>query len=42
MLADTRPALTIDVLGEPRPARILPAIPYDPAGARLRDGATTG
>ncbi len=30
-------ALTVAVLGEPRPARVLPAIPYDPAGRRLRD-----
>ena len=33
---DARPDLTIDILGEPRPARILPELPYDPAGARLR------
>ncbi|MDH5243527.1 MAG: aminomethyltransferase family protein, partial [Chloroflexota bacterium] len=30
-------ALTVDVVGAPRPARILPEIPYDPAGRRLRD-----
>jgi dimethylglycine dehydrogenase len=36
---DARPELTIDVVGEPRRARILPEIPYDPLGARLRDGA---
>jgi glycine cleavage system aminomethyltransferase T len=33
-----RPDLVVTVLGEPRPARILPEIPYDPAGHRLRDG----
>jgi len=40
-VVEARPALTIDVVGEPRGARILPEIPYDPLGARLRDGATT-
>ncbi len=30
-------ALTVDVVGAPRPARILPEIPFDPAGRRLRD-----
>ena len=29
--------LTMYVVGEPRPARILPEIPYDPQGLRLRD-----
>ena len=29
--------LAVAVLGEPRRARILPEIPYDPAGRRLRD-----
>ena len=29
--------LTVTVIGDPRPARILPAIPYDPNGLRLRD-----
>ncbi len=33
-----RPSLNVDVVGERRPARILPAIPYDPTGLRLRDG----
>jgi dimethylglycine dehydrogenase len=33
-----RPELDVDVVGEPRPARILPEIPYDPKGLRLRDG----
>ncbi len=30
------PALTVHVVGERRPARILPEVPYDPTGARLR------
>jgi len=30
--------LTVYVVGEPRSARILPGIPYDPLGLRLRDG----
>ena len=29
--------LTVYVIGEPRTARVLPEIPYDPKGARLRD-----
>jgi glycine cleavage system aminomethyltransferase T len=28
--------LVVDVVGEARPARILPTAPYDPEGARLR------
>jgi dimethylglycine dehydrogenase len=32
------PALRVDVVGEPRAARILPEVPYDPLGSRLRDG----
>jgi dimethylglycine dehydrogenase len=32
----TRQPLTVTVIGQPRPARILPAPPYDPAGKRLR------
>jgi dimethylglycine dehydrogenase len=36
-VAAARPELTVDVVGEPRPARILPEIPYDPKGLRLRD-----
>ena len=35
--AEARPALAVEVMGEPRRAWILPAPPYDPAGARLRD-----
>lgn len=35
-----RPELLVDVVGEPRSARILPEIPYDPTGTRLRDGST--
>ena len=33
--ADT-PELTVYVIGQPKPARILPELPYDPAGARMR------
>jgi dimethylglycine dehydrogenase len=36
-VAAAEPELTVDVIGEPRPARILPDIPYDPLGLRLRD-----
>ena len=32
----TRDPLTVTVIGQPHPARILPAPPYDPAGTRLR------
>jgi len=36
--AEARPdGLTVAILGDLRPARVLPAIPYDPAGRRLRD-----
>jgi dimethylglycine dehydrogenase len=28
--------LVVDVVGEPRPARILPMPPFDPTGSRLR------
>jgi dimethylglycine dehydrogenase len=35
-IADAAPELTVFVIGEPRAARILSAIPYDPAGERLR------
>jgi dimethylglycine dehydrogenase len=31
------PELTVFVVGDPRPARILPEPPYDPAGTRLRE-----
>jgi dimethylglycine dehydrogenase len=34
----SRPPLRVDVVGEARPARLLPGPPYDPLGARLRDG----
>jgi dimethylglycine dehydrogenase len=37
---EARPKLSVDIVGEPRSARILPAIPYDPMGLRLRDGGT--
>lgn len=37
-VADARPALSVEVMGEPRPAAILAAPPYDPAGRRLRHG----
>jgi dimethylglycine dehydrogenase len=32
----TREPLTVTIIGQPCPARILPAPPYDPAGTRLR------
>jgi dimethylglycine dehydrogenase len=35
-VAEGRPALGVDVAGERRSARILPQVPYDPSGARLR------
>src|SRR5690606_15783478 len=35
-VADDRPMLTVDVIGRPRPARIIPASPHDPSGARMR------
>jgi dimethylglycine dehydrogenase len=34
---DADPELTVYVIGEPRTARILPEIPYDPKGDRLRE-----
>jgi dimethylglycine dehydrogenase len=37
-VADARPELTVEVMGEPRPARILPEPPYDPSGERMRTG----
>jgi dimethylglycine dehydrogenase len=37
---DAEPELTVFVVGDPRPARILPEPPYDPRGARLRDAAS--
>ena len=36
-VAESSPELTVFVVGEPRTARILPDIPYDPKGAKLRD-----
>jgi dimethylglycine dehydrogenase len=38
-VATTAPELVVQVVGEPRAARILPEIPYDPAGLRLRDAS---
>jgi dimethylglycine dehydrogenase len=35
-VADAAPELTVYVIGEPRTARILPEVPYDPEGLRLR------
>ncbi|HEX6845068.1 MAG TPA: FAD-dependent oxidoreductase [Actinomycetota bacterium] len=35
-LIEASPELTAYVVGDPRPARILPTPPYDPSGARLR------
>jgi len=35
-LADAPVPFTVPVLGEPRPARLLPQAPYDPPGLRMR------
>jgi dimethylglycine dehydrogenase len=35
-LASQSPSLTVDVVGEPRAARLLREPPYDPRGLRLR------
>jgi dimethylglycine dehydrogenase len=35
-VAGAAPDLVVDVVGEPRAARILPSAPYDPQGLRLR------
>jgi dimethylglycine dehydrogenase len=37
-VAEAAQDVTAYVVGDPRPARILPEPPYDPTGARLRDG----
>lgn len=34
--------LSVDIVGDPRPARILSEVPYDPTGSRLRDGGAAG
>ncbi len=36
-VAEAQPELTVFVVGEPLSARILPEVPYDPNGTRLRD-----
>jgi len=36
-VAEASAALTVYVVGDPRSARVLPEIPYDPKGLRLRD-----
>jgi dimethylglycine dehydrogenase len=36
-VADSSPEVTVFVVGEARAARILPEIPYDPKGTKLRD-----
>ena len=36
-VAESQPELTVSVVGEPLSARILPEVPYDPKGARLRE-----
>jgi len=36
-VAASAPELTVFVVGEPRAARILPELPYDPSGSKLRD-----
>jgi dimethylglycine dehydrogenase len=38
-VVDANPTLRVDVVGEPRSARLLAEAPYDPAGSRLRDPA---
>jgi dimethylglycine dehydrogenase len=38
---DTRDEVTVYVVGDPRPARILDEPPYDPRGLRLRGDAGT-
>jgi dimethylglycine dehydrogenase len=35
-LVSTDPELLVSVIGERRPARVLPEVPYDPSGTRLR------
>jgi len=37
-VADTRPPVRVEILGDARPAEILAEPPYDPTGSRLRDG----
>ena len=39
---ESRPELTVFVVGEPRTARILPEPPYDPKGEKLRDLGQVG
>ncbi len=36
-LVEAAPELAVSVVGDPRPARILPEVPYDPKGTKLRD-----
>jgi dimethylglycine dehydrogenase len=36
-VAESAPELTVYVVGEPRTSRILPEVPYDPKGTKLRD-----
>jgi hypothetical protein len=36
-VAEAGDELTVFVVGEPRPARILPEPPYDPLGGRIRE-----
>jgi dimethylglycine dehydrogenase len=36
-VAERAPGLTVHIVGDERPARILPEPPYDPGGARLRE-----
>jgi glycine cleavage system aminomethyltransferase T len=38
-VVESNAEVTVFVVGDPRTARILPEIPYDPTGARLRDRA---
>ena len=39
-VVDAQREVTVQVVGEARSARILPEPPYDPKGAKLRDGAS--
>ncbi|MDH4160060.1 MAG: FAD-dependent oxidoreductase [Actinomycetota bacterium] len=36
-VAEDSPALSVHIVGDERPARILPEPPYDPSGSRMRD-----
>ena len=40
-VVESNEEVTVFVVGDPRTARILPEIPYDPPGAKLRDHAVS-